>query len=234
MKRNRNSYDDYLEEKYWGRRVKILYNDKPLYKKEGLVTGLCGVVSQISNNKIGVLVDGKNNDRSTYGVYWFKKNELEILEEEIKMKEFKNVAIVNLLEDCNTKEYAFALYEKDMELINGRDTMVVVNARGKDRRVLGVVKGVLSLEEYNKKYGKRDITAQVIGVVNMDRYIEEVEEEKRLKEIAKKKAAIEKELKAEIAKRVSMEYYKMMATQYSDNPRLMELVNELDGLSETA
>ena len=87
------------------------------------------------------------------------------------------------------------------------------------------LKEIISVEEYGK-----GVTAQVIGVVNMDGYIARVEEENRLKELAKKKVAIEKELEAEINKRKSVEYYEEMAKKYSDNPKLAELVAELKGL----
>lgn len=61
----------------------------------------------------------------------------------------------------------------------------------------------------------------------MDRYITREEEKIRLKELKKKKAAIEKELEEEINKRKSIEYYEAMANRYSDNPKLAELVEEL-------
>ena len=51
-------------------------------------------------------------------------------------------------------------------------------------------------------------------------------------ELAKKKAAIEKELQEEINKRKSIEYYEAMAKEYADNPRLAALVNELKELGE--
>lgn len=145
--------------------------------------------------------------------------------EDIKMEGFKNVAIVNLLYDYNKKDYGFALYDEDLKLITRDNQMVVVNARGKDNCVLGTVKQIMTVEEYGK-----GVTAQVVGVVNMDAYIARVEEENRLKELAKKKAAIEKELEAEINKRKSVEYYEEMANKYSDNPKLAELVAELKGL----
>ena len=89
------------------------------------------------------------------------------------------------------------------------------------------IKDIITVEEYGKV-----VTAQVVGVVNMDSYLTRVEEENRLKELAKKKAAIEKELEAEINKRKSVEYYEEMAKKYSDNPKLAELVAELKGLGE--
>lgn len=150
--------------------------------------------------------------------------------EDIKMEGFKHVAIVNLMEDWNKKDYGFALYEDELLLVTkmrSNPAMVVVNARGKDNRVLGTVKEIMTVEEYGK-----NVTAQVVGVVNMDGYIARVEEENRLKEIAKKKAAIEKELEAEINKRKSIEYYEEMAKKYSDNPKLAELVAELKGLGD--
>ena len=148
--------------------------------------------------------------------------------EDIKMEGFKNVAIVNLLDDYNKKDYGFALYDNELGMIQTMahyPAMVVVNARGKDNRVLGIVKEFMPVEKYGKS-----VTAQVVGVVNMDGYIARVEEENRLKELAKKKAAIEKELEAEINKRKSVEYYEEMAKKYSDNPKLAELVAELKGL----
>ncbi|MFR5022803.1 MAG: hypothetical protein ACLUCA_11045 [Mediterraneibacter gnavus] len=91
------------------------------------------------------------------------------------------VAIVNLLEDWNKKDYGFALYKEEYELLriaNLENTLVVVNARGKDRRILGNVKEILSLEEYGKKP-----TAQVVGVVNMEAYSKRKEEEERINRI---------------------------------------------------
>ena len=150
--------------------------------------------------------------------------------EDIKMEGFKNVAIVNLLDDYNKKDYGFALYDNELGMVQTMahyPAMVVVNARGKENRILGTVKEIMTVEEYGK-----GVTAQVVGVVNMDGYIARVEEENRLKELAKKKAAIEKELEAEINKRKSVEYYEEMAKKYSDNPKLAELVAELKGLGE--
>ena len=201
---------------------------KQSYKYPNVIIGAYGTVKKISGNSIGVLVDGFNNRASTYGYYWFDRYDLKILEnesEDIKMEGFKHVAIVNLLEDSYKKDYGFAIYDEDLELINKENTMVVVNARGKNNRVLGIVKGTVPVEDY-----KGSPTAEVIGVVNMNRYIAKEEEKIRLEELAKKKAAIERELEAEINKRKSVEYYEEMAKQYSDNPRLAELVAELKGL----
>ena len=223
-------------EEYIDKRVKIRYSDKSTYRHLGVI-GMYGTVERTSSSTIGVRIDGKTNQMGSYGIFWFRRSDLEILEkesEDIKMEGFKYVAIVKLLEDCYEKNYGFALYDEDMELLqNGGynhdegcfKKIVVVNPRSKDKRVLGKVTLIVPIEGYKDK-----VTAQVVGVVNMDGYIARVEEENRLKELAKKKAAIEKELEAEINKIKTAEFYKEMANKYPDNPRLAELVSELEEL----
>ncbi|EGC75570.1 hypothetical protein HMPREF0490_00769 [Lachnospiraceae bacterium 6_1_37FAA] len=100
------------------------------------------------------------------------------------------VAIVNLLEDWNEKDYGFALYKEEYELLrtaNLGNTLVVVNAGTEDRRILGKVKEILSVEEYGK-----NPTAQVVGVVKMDAYAKREEEEERGNKINELKYLIEK------------------------------------------
>ena len=102
------------------------------------------------------------------------------------------VAIVNLLEDRNKKDYGFALYKEEYELlrsVNRENALVVVNARDKDRRVLGKVKEILSLKEYGK-----NPTAQVVGVANMDAYAKRKEEEERGNKINELNCLIDKKL----------------------------------------
>lgn len=108
------------------------------------------------------------------------------------MTEYDLVAIVNLLEDCNKKDYGFALYKEEYELLrtaNLENTLVVVNARSKDRRVLGKVKEILSLKEYGK-----NPTAQVVGVANMDAYAKRKEEEDYIDRIKELNHLIDKKL----------------------------------------
>ena len=210
-------YDDYLD-----KRVEIISaNRKQKYHK---LLHMIGTVTRTSSGEVGVAVDGIENEASQYGVFWFKRHELRIMED-TNMEGFKNVAIVNLLDDYNKKDYGFALYDEDLKLITRDNQLVVTNARGKDNRVLGTVKQIITVEEYGK-----GVTAQVVGVVNMDAYNARIEEENRLKEIAKKKAEIEKALDAEIKKRKDAEYYEKMAKEYSDNPLIVQLVAELKGL----
>ena len=147
------------------------------------------------------------------------------------MTGFSKVAIVNLVDDYKKKDYGFALYDEDMNEIVKYDTnhtlYVIVNARGKDNRVLGTLKGIKTVEEYGK-----GVTAQVVGVVNMNAYNARIDEENRQKEIAKQKASIEKELKSEIEKMNNIALYEKMAKEHPENPRLTELVNTLKELGE--
>ena len=217
-----------------GKRVKIICTSKDTYKTQGLINK-CGTVERVSGGSIGVLVDGKRNNMSAYGLFWFEKSELNFLNiesEDIVMEGYKYVAFVNLVEDYNKKDYAFALHENDYRLIQFSEAvkspaMVVVNARGKDNRQLATVRKIVPIEEY---VGTK-ITAEVVGVVNMNDYIRREAEKARMAELAKKRAAIEAELEKEINKRKSVEYYEEMARRYSDNPRLAALVGELRGLS---
>lgn len=222
-----------------GRRVKIRNTNTKAYSTQGLV-GKCGTIKMVSDcsnhsrGSIGVDVDGKSNMASSYGIYWFYRNELDFLNkesEDIIMEGYKNVAIVNLLEDYSKKDYGFALYDEDFKnivLLGEKDphVMVVVNARGKNNRILGIIKEIMSVESYK---GAKP-TAEVVGVVDMNGYVAREAEKVRLEEIAKKRAIIEVELEKEINKRKYIEYYEEMAKQYADNPRLAELVGELRGL----
>lgn len=229
--------DDWLHEYYYGDRINYLNKRVKVIKKNGKkgyddLLHMEGTVIKEGSSSIGVAIDGKTNKLSGFGVFWFKREELEILEdmEDNNMKGYNYVVMAKFLDGCNNKEYAFALYDEDEKLIRGKGDLVVVNAKHKDNRMLCVVESIMSVEAYNERDDKTTITAQVVGVVNMDRYTAHVEEEKRLKELAKKKLEIEKELEREINKRKSVEYYEAMAEKYSDNPKLAELVAELKGL----
>lgn len=230
---------DYVYRQYMGKCVLIKSTDKFAYLRDGII-GKQGIVERELGDNVGVLIEGKRNKASTYGIYWLHKSQVKIINDEsgdIKMEGFKNIAIVNLLSDYNKKDYAFALYDEEFNYFCKEDlridnTLVVVNANGKNNRLLGTLKKIMSVEEYyaidaNKR---RKITAEVVGVVNMKGYTAREEEKVRLAELAKKKAAIEKELEAEINKRKSIEYYEAMAKEYSDNPKLAELVAELRNL----
>ena len=206
----------------------IQINDKVIIKSSCNSNGQTGFV--IDTYNVGtqkyVMVQLKNRKQG-YNVLSVEKVE----SEDNKMTGFNKVAIVNLVDDYNKKDYGFALYDEDMNEIVKYDTnhplYVIVNARGKDNRVLGILKEVKSVEAYGKC-----VTAQVVGVVNMNAYNVRIDEENRQKEIAKQKASIEKELKSEIEKMNNIALYEKMAKEHPENPRLAELVNALKELGE--
>lgn len=186
---------------------------------------MIGTVKHISSSNIGVEFDEVKNESSSYGVFWFLKCELETVDsigDDEMLKDYTYVAKIVLLEDSYKKDYYFALFDAELQAIQDCDNrcLVVVNARGKDRRVLGEVKEIISGENFEEC----KVTSEVVGVVDMRPYDSRVEREEREKEIAKKKAAIEKKLNEEIAKRKNVEFYEQMAIQY---PEIAELVKEL-------
>ena len=210
------------EDRFLNKRIEVKSSTIRKYRP---TIGKFGLVIRISGSSLGVQIDDMTNKGSAYGVFWFKRNEIKIVDEfndkgDAVMTGYKNIAVVNLLEDYNKKDYYFALYDEELNAMKG--DLVVVNARGKDQRVLGRVKEIIPVENYDKT-----VTAQVVSVVDESNYKARLDEEIRLKEIAKKKIAIEKELEEEIAKRKTLEFYEKMAEEYSDNPRLAELVAEL-------
>ena len=212
------------EDRFLNKRIEVKSSTIRKYRP---AIGKFGLVIRISGSSLGVQIDDMTNKGSAYGVFWVKRNEIKIVDDfkndkgDVVMTGYKNIAVVNLLEDYNKKDYYFALFDEDYKgIVEG--TLVVVNARGKDQRVLGRVKEIIPVENYDKT-----VTAQVVAVVDETNYNARLDEEVRLKEIAKKKAAIEKELEEEIAKRKTLEFYEKMAEEYKDNPRLAELVAEL-------
>lgn len=206
----------------------IQINDKVIIKSSCNSKGQTGLV--IDTYNVGtqkyVMVQLKNRKQG-YNVLSVEKVE----SEDNKMTGFSKVAIVKLVDDYNQKDYGFALYDEDINEIGKYDTnhplYLIVNAKGKDNRVLGILKEIKTVEEYGK-----GVTAQVIGVVNMNAYNARIDEENRLKEIAKQKSSIEKELKSEIEKMNNIALYEKMAKEHPENPRLAELVNALKELGE--
>ena len=231
---NNLRYEDYL-----GKRVKIIHSTQSYKKYYPELIRSYGTVINAGYGKIAVKVDGLYNNASSNGSFWLHKSNLKIIDEEMEnvmLKNYKYVAIVNLLNDYNKKDYGFALFEAEADCIflmddtmfQKNNCLVVVNPKNSYSRELGYLKEIVPIENYK---GNKP-TAEVVGVVNLEEYLKRVYEEKRQVEIKKQKEKIEKELEEEINKRKSVEYYEKMASQYSDNPRLAELVAQLKELGE--
>jgi len=210
---------------YEGKRIIVMSSKKAAYQQ---VIGKYGeIVRESSSSSIGVRIDDYYNKSSCNGTYWFKQSEVELIENGgLMMEGFNRVAIVNLLDDCSKKDYGFALYESEWGNLQGPGELVVVNARGKDNRVLAVMKNVLSVEEYGK-----NVTAQVVGVVNMEGFNKREKEIQAKVELDKKKKEIESRLRAKIEKLKDAEFYERMAQEYAaKDPELGELVTQLKEL----
>lgn len=143
------------------------------------------------------------------------------------MKEFNKVAIIDFQRDFTGCDYAIALYDDEAKLIDNSSIVVVNDIEDENARDIGYIKEIISVKDCNQK-----IEGQVVGVVNMDAYNKRHIEGKRLKEMAEKKATIEKELEQEINKYKTVTYYEDMAKKYPNNSRLQDLVNKLLELGE--
>lgn len=143
------------------------------------------------------------------------------------MKEFNKVAIIDFQRDFTGCDYAIALYDDEAKLIDNSSIVVVNDIEDENARDIGYIKEIISVKDCNQK-----IEGQVVGVVNMDAYNKRHIEGKRLKEMAEKKATIEKELEQEINKYKTVTYYEDMAKKYPNNSKLQDLVNKLLELGE--
>jgi len=143
------------------------------------------------------------------------------------MKEFNKVAIIDFQRDFTGCDYAIALYDDEAKLIDNSSVVVVNDIEDENARDIAYIKEIISVKDCNQK-----IEGQVVGVVNMDAYNKRHIEGKRLKEMAEKKATIEKELEQEINKYKTVTYYEDMAKKYPNNSRLQDLVNKLLELGE--
>lgn len=144
-------------------------------------------------------------------------------------EQYNKIAIVNLLEDYNKKDYAFALYNDEFKLLSTIQSapLVIVNPRSKKNRVIGVLKKVIDTKDYK---GTK-ITAEVVAVADMDSYNQRIIERERSAALEKEKKAIEKELNEEIKKEYSLDFYERMTKQYPDNLRIRELVERLKSIN---
>ena len=205
----------------------------------GVLSRVAGLFSRRGYN-IDSLTVGKTDNEEVSRMTITITGDNDVLEQVTKQLEKLEevIKVINLKPDSSVyrelvliKVKATAEKRADINEIVKYDSnhplYLIVNARGKDNRVLGILKEIKTVEEYDK-----GVTAQVVGVVNMNAYNARIDEENRQKEIAKQKASIEKELKSEIEKMNNIALYEKMAKEHPENPRLAELVNALKELGE--
>lgn len=219
---------EYILEKYLNTQVIIKNSDKAGYRRKNVI-GMLGIIEKISGSSLGVRIDGIENEASSYGLFWFSLNELKKNEgDKITMKKFNYAAVVKLEE--SSKYYYFALHDEDKEKLETYNSnMVIVNPIRSDNRVIGLVKNVITKDEFMENPSNKNIkiTAEVIGVVDCRGYDARIKEKERLEELAKRKVELRKKLDAEIERRKTLEFYERMAQEYSDNVELVSMVEEL-------
>lgn len=225
----------YFKEIKVGLRVKVVSSNKRSYQR--LIGKLGTIVTneeRIYDGEISVVLDNEYNKDSKTGVFWFTPYELEVMEEENMryLTGFNKVAVVRLIGESTSTAYNFALYDTEYELLMEQNkimenSLVVVNPISKDNRCLAKVIDIKDVES-----DKFKVTAQVVAVVDQRNYFAREVEAERLRDIAKKKMAVEEELQKEITKINNIALYEKMASEHPENTKLTELVNELKSLSE--
>jgi len=226
---NKVNYEDF--DKYINKRIVVKNSSKLKYRRENIIGQTGYIESFHSNNSVVVVLDNKNNPQSNRGVYYFTSSEIDLLDKFDNIKnnggntmnqnEDFNVAIVELLEDYNKKEYAFALFEDCCE-----GALVVINPNNKF--TLGKIIRIETKEEYNNV-----VTKEVIAVVNTYDYDERVvrRKEDAEKEVERKK--IEKEMQERIRKIQDADYYKRKAEEFKDiDPELANLLKKYEEIGK--
>lgn len=156
--------------------------------------------------------------KKKYDQYYLSLKQIEKGEMD-SMTGYEKVAVVNLLNDYNKKDYEFALFtdakEGDLVVCNPLNTYE-----------LGKVVSVLITEEYGKS-----VTKEVISVVDMAAYETRVAERENQKKIADEKKKIQKELDAKISRLKDLEFYERMAKELGDkDPEIKKMVEDLKEL----
>lgn len=99
-----------------GTMVRIL----PYAEYRGRFTGQIGTVERCTSlcSSIGIRFENETNKSSGYGVFWFSKDHLEIIETENEiMNENFVVAGIKFLDGTNAdREYAYALYDEAIKV----------------------------------------------------------------------------------------------------------------------
>lgn len=142
----------------------------------GRFVGECGVVQRVSSCSYGILLDNYTNPSSGYGVYWFKSNEIKLVngEEDISMNEAKCVKISFMNEVRNKCTHNFAVYEEEI----ARGDYVVVKTRHHGLSV-GVVDEVI-------ESGVVENGREVVCKFDISAYSQRKEKRERIAELEKR------------------------------------------------
>lgn len=239
---SKQNYPDSHE--YLGLRVEVIRVSKPKYN--GLAHTV-GTVTKANGNTLGIQLDGYYNKASQDGTYWFKKHEVKIIDEDYLLKQevykqmkpenYPFIAVVTLLEDTSNKQYDFALYTDDYINLKRKPdgqveegNLVVVNPRLSTNRVLGRVIRVFDANVLASPKPQ----AQVVGVVNMDRFQNQEAEEQRLADIIKVRKQLDEEIEKLSAQSKDSKYYDRIVSSITLSPgdTITGLLSELRSLEQ--
>lgn len=182
----------------------------------GKYSGCEGTVCRFAGSRIGVLLEGKTNDSSIYGAFWFKSEELKFIKkriEETKEEYFmdKNYhpVIINFVSGLNTNvPYIYAAYEDYAE-----GDYIVVHT-GHHGMAIAKVKAI-GTEDDKVEYGR-----EIICKIDMSAYNER-------KARAKRRAELKDMMDSAVKDFQDMTMYEMIAAKNPEFAKLLEEFKEL-------
>lgn len=199
-----------------GSRVKVVHNS---YKNFYLI-GECGTVRDTTGGKIRVGLDNVNNPNSSYGSFYFKPSELEIIK--FKMEEktmqnnitnYLNIAKIKFIDSpySTTKTYDYANFDPELKV---GDVVVVKTANH------GF--GVAKVEEI---VDQTDIITQreIVAKVDTDAYNERVANRAKAAELKAKMQERAKQLQ-------DVTLYKLLAESDSTMSELLKAYQDTIGM----
>lgn len=204
-------YDCNLSKFEKGTRVKVVTDIK--YKTECLL-GLSGTVHGVYGRSVGVKLDDKLNSRSTIGVFYLEKSDLEIIDdyennimEENHMNSitnYLNIAKIRFVDGNNSRVYEYANFEPDLKV---GDICVVMSAN----HGLGVAE-VVEIVYRNDLKTQREVVAKVCT----DSY------DRRVKDRAKA-AELRAKMQERAKKLQDIALYQMLA---KDDPEMAQFLED--------
>lgn len=164
-----------------GMTVKIL----PNAEYNNRFSGRFGIVEKCDGyyRTIGIRFENANNPASSYGVFWFDKHHIEIIENEVHLMNANfTVASISFLDGTNiNREYAYALYDENIV-----PNDIVVVKTGHHGFALAKVVTVGVLPTNTVEYGR-----EIVSKVDFTAYNERKEKAKHLREL---KTAMDKKV----------------------------------------
>lgn len=208
-----------------GARVKVVRQRK--YPSEKLI-GLVGTVRTDSGTNVSVIFDDIRNPRSSYGCYYFKSIELELVEENnnTNMEDENMNNITNYLNTVKIKpinepnvSYNYANFDADLSVGN----LCVVTGLTDVRRASTALRGlsvaeVISIENYTDI----KVDGEIVCKIDTTDYNNRVKCRIRAAELKTKMQERAKQLQ-------DIALYQMLAKEDSS---MMELLNEFQSLPQ--